>query len=140
MVQDVFFSWVFKFFSGWLHFFKDSSLQALSFTNFEAEDLGAKLLTWGKAEWNHGHVTVQKVKNSKKKNKGKKRVLWQDQVKAFHRGEGKGKGKSLEVKKDVQFPDAPWWKMPITTEVTEQNVEEIPDDEEEKSAFRAFGP
>ena len=119
-------------------FSKDSPLQVLSFTNFQAQDLGDKLLGWGKPEWNHGHVTVQKVRNSKKKNKGK----------AYQRGEGKGKGKSLEVKQEPQFPQAPWWKMPEITQVTEQTVEEIHDDSEDEEkeennatgGFRAFGP
>lgn len=125
-------------YSGWPFFSKDSPLQVLSFTNFQAQDLGDKLLGWGKPEWNHGHVTVQKVRNSKKKNKGK----------AYQRGEGKGKGKSLEVKQEPQFPQAPWWKMPEITQVTEQTVEEIHDDSEDEEkeennatgGFRAFGP
>ena len=72
-------------------------------------------------------------------------------MQAYHRGEGKGKGKSLEVKKEPQFPQAPWWTGPQTNDSMVgpvQTIQEIHDDSEDSDlpknkgpgGFRAFGP
>ena len=82
--------------------------KALIFTNMSAAELGQKLLQWGAAEWNQDPVTVQRVRESKK-NKGRKRVLWQRGVKAYWAGKGSGKGKE-EDKEAVAYPGAPWRK------------------------------
>lgn len=97
----------------WIH----GESQELSFTKLPADELGQKLLQWGKAEWGHGNVTVEKVKKSKK-NRGQKRKLWQAEVKAFHAGNGKGSGKDAQGATEVKYekdelpshPNAPWRK------------------------------
>ena len=77
-----------------------------------AAELGQMLLQWGAAGWNQGLVTVQRVRESKK-NKGRKRVLWQRGVKAYWAGRGKGSGKGKEEDKEaVAYPDAPGRKSP----------------------------
>ena len=83
--------------------------KALSFTKLSAAELGQKMLQWGAADWNQGSVNTYRVQKSKK-NKGKKRVWWQHEVKAYHAGQGKGSGKSskgLDQEVGAGYPDAP---------------------------------
>ena len=66
---------------------------------------------------------VYRVQKSKK-NKGKKRVWWQHEVKAYHAGQGKGSGKSskgLDQEVGAGYPDAPWWKPPTEEEKEEED-------------------
>ena len=99
--------------------------KALSFTKLFAAELGQKMLQWGAADWNQGSVNTYRVQKSKK-NKGKKRVWWQHEVKAYHAGQGKGSGKSskgLDQEVGAGYPDAPWWKPPTEEEKEEEDKE-----------------
>eukprot|EP00438_Fugacium_kawagutii_P002729 Skav225085 [mRNA] locus=scaffold1341:52003:54420:- [translate_table: standard] len=91
--------------------------QALSFNRLGAQQLGERLLSWQGG--GGGHVDSNKVWKSKK-NKGKKRLQWQQEAINYHRGLPKGTGKGhVEVVPDDDevpvgtpgpgYPDAPWW-------------------------------
>lgn len=83
-------------------------------------------MRWGAPDWNQGKVTTKRVQKAKK-NKGKKRVAWMAEVKAYHDGRGKGHSKGAEVKTEPKtFPEAPWWKTPVqeTTTIHDDDTEE----------------
>lgn len=110
-------------------------------------------MQWGKGEWGHGNVTVEKVKKSKK-NRGQKRKLWQAEVKAFHAGNGKGSGKDAQGATEVKYekdelpshPNAPWWKKihrDQSIEIPDVSEEEPMGQEEEPAPLlmpKIFGP
>lgn len=95
------------FLKAFADYFFFMTTEVLSFTNLSAADLGTRLLQWGPADWNQGNVTTYRVQKSKKKNKGRKRSLWIQEVKAYH-------ARKAEEEEDVgggsTFPDAPWWQ------------------------------